>query len=374
MSNGSEPTSVPSVDLVRENATVTVRLAELTSSVLDAGAFILGEAVEAVESEIARMSGVTHAVGLASGTDAIALSLRALGIGTGDEVITAANSFIASAGAIVQVGAIPTFADVGPDELIGPEQVEAAITPRTSAIVPVHLRGRPADVVGIRRVADAHGLAVVEDCSQAFLAVRDGHPVGSVGHAGAFSLHPLKNPGVLGDGGIAVTDDAALAARLRILRSHGLRDRDTCLEWGVNSRLDALQAALLLPKLEAAPAARDRRARIADRYSLELADAPLVLPPVVAGAHEAHYSFVVRLHERRDDVLAALQHRGVGALVHYPTPIHLQPAAAALGWKAGSLPATERQAAEILSLPLFSTMTDAEVSFVLRMVSEALAT
>lgn len=362
---------VPPVDLARENEHVVEYLRALLAPMLGRGEFILGDAVGAFEEEFARRSGATEAVGVSSGTDAIALALRGLGVESGDEVVTVANSFVATAGAIVQLGATPVFCDVGDDELIDVDQLEAHITRRTTAVVPVHLRGRPADLIGLRSVADRHGLAMVEDCSQAFLAERSGHQVGTVGHAGCFSLHPLKNPGAMGDAGVVITSDATLAARLRVLRNHGLVDRDTCAEWGSNARLDAVQAALLMPKLEVASQRRDRRATVAAEYRavLEgLGDGSVVPPPVRAEAVEAWYSFVVRVRDSRDALLAALHQRGIGALVHYPVPIHLQPAARGLGLGLGALPTTERLAGEILTLPCFSTMTDDEV----QMVADAL--
>jgi dTDP-4-amino-4,6-dideoxygalactose transaminase len=364
---------VPPVDLARENAWLAAEAGAIVAEVAASGRLILGSEVERLEQQVAERLGVRFAVAVNSGTDAIALTLRGLGIGPGDEVVTVSNSFVATAGAVVQIGARPRFADVGEDELIDLEAVAACLGPRTRAVLAVHLRGRVADVRSLRRLTDAHGLALVEDCSQAFLAGREGMAAGATGDAGCFSLHPLKNPGALGDAGVITTQDAALAARLRQLRNHGLADRDTCMEWGVNSRLDALQAAFLRRKLDQAGPLLDRRAAVAARYTAAFAGLDgLQLAPVHPATTEAHYAFVVRIAERRDEVLAALRAEGIGALVHYPVPIHLQPAAAALGYRAGDLPVTERQAGEILTLPLFSTITDEESELTITAVTEVL--
>lgn len=322
-----------------------------TGAVLESGQFILGEAVERFEQAFARLCGVSFAVGVANGTDAISLALRALGVGPGDEVITVPNSFLASASAIALIGARPRFVDVGPDGNLDPRKLHDAIGSRTRAILPVHLSGRPVEFQAIADVARHHGLTVVEDAAQAVGARYRGRAVGGLGRLAAFSLHPLKNLGAAGDGGVITTDDPGLARWLRNARNHGLVSRDEAAFWSPNSRLDALQAALVEVKLgylDAWTRARRAHARV---YREALADC-VEVPDDPDHLYCVYHTFVIRA-ERRDALREFLLQRGIETRVHYPVPIHLQPAAAGLGYAKGDFPVAEAQSERILSLPVY---------------------
>ncbi len=277
-----------------------------------------------------------------------------LGVGAGDEVITAPNSFVASTSAIALVGARPVFVDVAADLNIDVARIEAAITPRTRAILPVHLTGRPVAMGALMAIARRRGLAVVEDCAQAVAAECEGQRVGSFGNVGCFSLHPLKTLNACGDGGVLTTNDPVIDRRLREMRNLGLATREDCVVWSGNSRLDTMQAAFLLVKLKHLEEWTVRRRAQADAYRRLLAGIPEIeLPPVERSNDRAVYhTFVVQV-ERRDDLRAFLKERAIGTQVHYPVPIHLQSAARDLGVGPGSFPATEAQAGRILSLPVY---------------------
>lgn len=337
--------------------------------VFDSGWFVLGPEVAAFETEFAAAAGAAHAVGVNTGTDAIALALRALGIGPGDEVITSPLSAAYSALAIDMTGARPVFADVDPVRLtLDPGAVAAAVTARTRAVLPVHLYGQPADMDGIARVAARHGLVVVEDACQAHLATAGGRPVGRGSAAAAYSFYPTKNLGALGDGGAVVTDDAALAERLRRLRNYGSSRKYVHEEPGVNSRLDELQAAFLRARLTRLDMGNAARRAIAARYGARLAGKTgLVLPAEASWAEAVYHLYVVR-SARRDALRADLAAAGVETLIHYPVACHLQPAFASLGFGRGAFPLAEQLAAELLSLPLWPGMGDAGVDEVARAV------
>jgi len=322
------------------------------------GWFILGPEVEAFEHEFAAASGAPQAVAVGNGTDAIALILRALGIGRGDEVITTPLSAAYSALAIMMAGARPVFVDVDPERLtLDAARVAAAVSPRTRAILPVHLYGQPADMRAIERVAAARGLAVVEDCCQAHLATSDGRPVGTIGVAGAFSFYPTKNLAALGDGGAIVTRDRALADRLRRLRNGGQTDRYHHQDAGINSRLDEIQAAVLRARLPRLPAWTARRRALAARYRRQLADGAVGLLPERDAGHVYHL-FVVRAAARAE-LQAHLTARGIETLIHYPVPIPRQPAMA--GVDPADCPIAARACDEIVSLPLHPALGDADV-------------
>lgn len=321
--------------------------------VIDRGWFILGPELEAFESEFAAASGAAHAVGVNTGTDAIALLLRGLGIGPGDEVVTAPLSAAYTALAVMMAGARPVFADIDPERhTIDPAAVEAAITPRTAAIMPVHLYGQPADMAALTAIAQRHGLAIVEDAAQAHLATCDGAPVGSFGAGAAFSFYPTKNLGALGDGGAITTSDAALADRLKRLRNGGQRTTYQHDEFGVNSRLDEIQAAVLRERLGRLPAWTTQRRAIAARYRAGLADAAVHVPREFDAGHVYHL-FVVRT-ARREAFRAHMAARGVQTLVHYPTALTRQPALASES--PAHCPEAERAAVEVCSLPLYPWM------------------
>lgn len=361
---------VPYVDVAAQHRALEPELLEAIQRVLEHGHFVLGEEVEQFEAAFAALCGTQHAVALNSGTDALVLALRALGIGRGDEVITAPNSFVATAGAIVLAGATPVFADVRDDYNIDPDAVAAAITPRTRAILPVHLTGRPADMTPLLELSRRHGLALVEDAAQAVLAEYRGRRVGSFGAIGCFSLHPLKTLGGVGDAGVATTDDEGLAGRLRVLRNIGLASRDDCAVWSGNSRLDTIQAVVLLVKLRYAQAWTDARRRTAAAYRSALTDVPAVDVPSERPHERAVYHTFVIEADDREALREGLAARGVGTAVHYPVPIHLQTAARDLGLGPGSFPIAERQAGRILSLPVYTELTDEQRAFVVDAVRD----
>lgn len=335
-------------------------LLEATERVLERGDFIGGEDVELLEVELAQYLGVAHVIAVNSGTDALVFSLASLGIGRGDEVITVANSFIASAAAISHVGAKPVFADVLPNQMIDPAAIEATITPRTRALMPVHLTGRVADMHAILAIADRHGLSVVEDAAQAFGSRLAGRPAGTFGQINAFSAHPLKNFNAVGDAGFVTTNDTDLANRVRRMRNHGFLDRDTALEFGFVSRMDSLQAAILRYRLAGIDDVIARRRRNAALYRDGLASSAVSFTVEPIDQFNSYHLFVIQTEER-ERLTAHLTERGISTKVHYPTPIHLQPAAKHLGYSRGSLPETERQAQRILSLPIHQFLQNDDI-------------
>lgn len=358
---------IPFNDLKPLNQSLGRELEEAALRVLESGWYVLGPELEAFEAGFAAFHGVAHAVGVANGTDAIELALRALGIGPGDEVITVSHTAVATVCAVERAGATPVLVDV--DEAtftMDPAAASAAVTPRTRAIVPVHLYGQPADLGPLVDLASRHGLALVEDCAQAHGARLDGRRVGTFGHLAAFSFYPTKNLGALGDAGAVITSDAHLAEKLRRLRHYGQTVRYRHEERGGNSRLDEMQAALLRVKLARLDEHNAERRRLAGRYQAELAG--VVLPAVRPGAEHAFHLYVVR-HARRDALMAALAEKGIGTLIHYPVPVHRQTAYADLGYAPGALPVTERIAGEILSLPLYVGLTQENVDTIVEAVN-----
>lgn len=334
--------------------------------VLRSGWFILGQQVEAFEADFASYCGARYAVGVGNGLEALHLSLRAAGIGPGDEVIVPSNTYIATVLAASYVGAEVVFAEPDPQtHNIDPKAVEAAITPRTAAIVAVDLYGLAADARNLRRIADRHGLFLLEDAAQAHGAERDGYRAGAIGHAAGFSFYPSKNLGALGDAGAVTTDDAALAEKVRTLRNYGSKVRYHNEVKGYNSRLDELQAAVLRVKLRYLDAWNARRARVAGRYLEGLAEVDgLVLPVEPEGATHVWHLFVVR-HPHRAQLRDALAERGIATQIHYPIPPHRSEAYADLGVTTGALPIAERLAEEVLSLPIGPHLEDAHVDAVI---------
>lgn len=332
----------------------------VVEEVFSSGRFVGGEAVEALEEALAGFCGTAHAVCVNSGTDALMLALIALGVGPGDEVITPANSFVASTAAIVHAGAVPVFADVADDQNIDPAAIEAAVTARTKAIMPVHLTGRICDMAAIGRIANRHGLAVIEDAAQSIGSRFDGRPSGGLGTVGCFSTHPLKNLNAAGDGGFVTTDDAAVARAVRLLRNHGLADRNTVERFGFVSRMDTLQAALLLVRLPGVAEVVARRRENAALYRARVDPDVAFVAPCRSVEFNSFHLFVVQV-DRRDALQSHLADLGIRTGIHYPVPIHLQPAARGLGYAAGSLPATERQAGRILSLPVHQFLSDDDI-------------
>ena len=330
--------------------------------VVDRGWFVLGPELEAFELEFATACGAGHAVGVGTGTDALHIALRALEIGPGDEVITSPLSAAYTALAIMMAGAHPIFADIDPARLtIDPAAIAAAVTPRTAAIMPVHLYGQAAEMPAIVEIARRHDLAIVEDCCQAHLATCGGQPVGSFGAAAAYSFYPTKNLGALGDGGALTTSDERIAAHAKRLRNGGQTNRYQHVEFGVNSRLDEMQAAILRARLTHLPEWTRRRRVLAHRYRHALAATGVVTVPPELDAGHVYHLFPV-LASSRDQLQVDLRSRGVETLVHYPIPIPRQPALAA--YASGSCPVAAQVTREVLSLPLYPSLPDEAVETV----------
>ena len=356
---------IPLVDLAAQHAEVADEVNQGLAEVFAATAFIGGQAVNQFESAYADFLGVSHCVGVANGTDGLELALRAVGVQPRGEVIMPANTFIATAEAASRIGAVPVLVDVDPDYLlIDPSKVAAAITRRTQAIVPVHLFGQTAFVEQLRSLAIEAGVSIVEDAAQAQGARRYDRSAGSLGLAAATSFYPGKNLGAAGDAGAVTTDDPEVAARVRLLGSHGSPTKYVHQIVGVNSRLDTVQAVVLRAKLARLAKWNELRREAAARYGELLADVPGVRVPISAPDNEdVWHLYVVRVPER-DRVLARMNEAGVGAGIHYPTPVHLTPAYAHLGFRAGSFPIAEQAALEILSLPLYPHLTFEQQEYV----------
>ena len=367
---------VPLLDLSRQHAALRDGLHASVARVLDSQQFVLGEEVRLLEEGVAAYCGARHAVGCASGTDALLLALMALDVGAGSEVVTTPYSFFATAGAVWRAGARPVFADIDPRTYnLDPERIEAAITPRTRALMPVHLYGQCAEMDAVAEIARRHNLVVVEDAAQAIGAEDASRRAGTMGAAGCFSFYPTKNLGAAGDAGMVTTDDDEVAARLRRLRVHGGETEYLHREVGLNSRLDAVQAAVLRVKLPHLDGWSDARAARAARYDQLFARArlpfELTTPHVRAGARHIFHQYVVRVPARlRDALMRHLAGRGVGTKVYYPVPLHLQECFRPLGYAAGSLPEAERAARETLALPLYPELTDEEQRYVVACVED----
>lgn len=345
---------------LREYAAERDDILAAVDHVFRSGRLILGESVRGFEAAFAGFCGVAHCVGVDNGTNALVLALEALGVGRGDEVITVANTAAPTIVAIESVGARARFVDIDPDTyLMDTTQLAAAITPQTRCILPVHLYGQCVDMDAVLAVARAHGLMVLEDCAQAHGARLGERVAGSLGDAAAFSFYPTKVLGAYGDGGAVVTDDATRAARLQRLRYYGMSERYFVVESGHNARLDEVQAEILRRKLGRIDGYIARRQAIAARYHERLGDTALRLPVVAPGRSHVYYLYVAR-HPRRDALLDALARHGVQASVSYRWPCHVMDGFAHLGYRAGDLPRTEAAAAELLSLPMYPSLTDDE--------------
>ena len=333
--------------------------------VMSGGWYILGKQVAAFEEEFASFLGAGHAVGVASGTDAVALALRGLDIGPGDEVITVSHTAVATVAAIELIGATPVLADIDADTFtIDPATVEQLITNRTKAVIAVHLYGRPADLAPLLSLTSSKGIHLVEDCAQCHGAYWNGRRTGTWGVISSFSFYPTKNLGAIGDGGAVVTNDPAIATKLKQLREYGWAQRYISDMQGMNSRLDELQAAILRVKLRSLDDENERRRRIASVYDRTLASSGLLLPGVAPnGSTHVYHQYVVR-SSNRDTLKTQLAERGIGTLIHYPVPIHMQPAYKGRVRCAPSMQNTERVAREILSLPVYPELEDNEVQFI----------
>ncbi len=365
---------IPLVDLKAQYLSIKAEIDAAVGAVLESGRFILGPEVEAFEREFGAYSDCAHAVGVSSGTSALHLALLAAGVGEGDEVIAPAFTFVATVAAIEHSGARPVLVDVDPVTLtIDPQRVEAAITHKTRAIIPVHLYGHPADMNPIMELARARSLVVVEDAAQAHGARYRHRPAGSIGDLGCFSFYPGKNLGAAGDGGAVTTNDEGYAQKLRMLRDWGAEEKYLHVVRGFNFRLDEIQAAILRVKLRRLEAWTELRRRHARMYSSLLAEADVHTPVEAAGARHVYHIYAVRTGER-DRVRSELYAGGVQAGIHYPIPVHLQPAYESLGYRRGDFPVSEHAADEVLSLPLYPELTSRAIERVARAVTRSAGT
>ncbi|AEH25420.1 DegT/DnrJ/EryC1/StrS family aminotransferase [Pyrococcus yayanosii] len=351
---------IPFVDLKREYHEIKEEIDSAIQRVLESGWFILGEELRKFEEEFAKYLGVKHVIGVNSGSDALYLAVKALGIGPGDEVITVSHTFISTVDAIVRNGAKPVFVDIDPETYtIDVNQIEKAITERTKAIIPVHIYGHPADMDPIMRIAEEYGLYVIEDASQAHGAEYKGRKVGSIGHVACFSFYPTKNLGAYGDAGAIVTNDYELAEKLRMMRNYGSLKKYYHEFIGVNSRLDEIQATILRVKLRHLDEWNDRRRRIAKIYNELLEDSEVIVPVEKEWAKHVYHLYVIR-HKDRDKLQQHLLKNGIKTQIHYPVPVHLQKAYLDLGIRM-KLPVTERISLEILSLPIYPWLKEKEI-------------
>jgi dTDP-4-amino-4,6-dideoxygalactose transaminase len=372
------PTAVPFIDLVAQHQTIAGEIRAAVERVFTSQAFILGHEVAQFEAEAAAYCDARDAIGCASGTDALVLALMALDIGPGDEVVTSPFTFFATAGAIHRVGARPVFVDIDPVSMnLDPDQIERAITPKTRAILPVHLFGQCADMEPLWRIAVRHGISLIEDAAQSIGAEYRGRRAGVLGEIGCFSFFPTKNLGGAGDGGMLTTDDFELSRRLRRLRVHGDSGGYRHAEIGLNSRLDALQAAVLHVKLAHLEHWTEARRSNAERYQALFAQYGLLdlvtLPGESPDCRHVYNQFTIRVKQgRRDSLLAALRQEQIGAAIYYPIPLHLQDCFRFLGYQPGDLPAAEAASAEVLSLPIFAELGAERQETVVRAVARAL--
>jgi dTDP-4-amino-4,6-dideoxygalactose transaminase len=365
--------AVAFLDLGRQVAAMRGELEAATARVLESGRFLLGEEGEALEREFAAACGAAHAVGVASGTDAVELALRAVGVQPGDEVVTQANTCVPTVTGIVRAGGRPVLCDADPSSgVIDLGSLEGALGERTRAVVPVHLYGQCADTEAIVGMCEPRGIAVVEDCAQAHAASLRGRGAGTIGAAGAFSFYPTKNLGAVGDGGAVITGDTEVAERLRLLRHYGQVDRYRHERFGVNSRLDEIQAAIVRAKLPRLEGWTERRREIASIYSAALRDGPVEHLVELPGRRHAFHLFVVRAPDR-ERLRADLSDRGIGTLIHYPLPIHRQPVFAELSGGPVPLRGAERLGESVLSLPLYPELTEEEIDAVAAAAADAAA-
>jgi dTDP-4-amino-4,6-dideoxygalactose transaminase len=377
-SNSSTPNSAPLLDVNRGNRPLRDEILTAISNVCDSGRFLYGPDVKELESKVAAVCNTRHAIGCASGSDALLLSLMAFDIGPGHEVITPSFTFFATASCIWRLGARIVFVDIDPVTYnIDPAKIEEAITPATKAVIPVHLFGQCADMDAIMKIANRHGLKVVEDAAQAIGSESHGRPAGSMGHVGCTSFYPTKNLGGFGDGGMLTTNDDDLADRLRKMAAHGMSPRYYHSFVGINSRLDSIQAAVLNVKIGHLGRWTNQRRSNAQRYHELFAasglDKHLVLPQELPGQYHVWNQYTIRVPDgRRDRLRAQLSERSVGSETYYPVPLHLQECFRTVGYGRGSLPVTERAAEEVMSLPIFPELTREEQDLVVKRIAELL--
>jgi dTDP-4-amino-4,6-dideoxygalactose transaminase len=355
---------IPLVDLKAQHDKIRGELDAAVAQVVDTSSFIMGPAVKEFETDYAAWCGCKHAIGCSSGTSALHLALQALGLGPGDEVVTIPHTFIATIEAVSQCGARPVFVDIDPETYtMDASQLEKAITGKTKAVITVHLYGHPTDMDPIMKIAEKHGLKVVEDCAQAHGAEYKGKKVGTIGDIGCFSFFPAKNLGAFGDAGAVTTNDDALARTIKLTRNHGREGKYEHEMIGFNERIDTLHAAVLKTKLPHLTGWNDGRRANAAAYSAQLKGSSVSTPAEKDWAKHVYHLYVVR-HAERDKLQAHLKEAGVATGVHYPMPLHLQPAYEFLGYRKGAFPATEKAAVEILSLPMYPELAAAQVSAV----------
>jgi dTDP-4-amino-4,6-dideoxygalactose transaminase len=360
--------NVPFLDLKRQYASIKEELDQAVFSVFSHTKFILGPEVQAFEEKVAQYCGTKFAVGVASGTDALLLALRACGVGPGDEVITTGFSFFATAGVISRLGGIPVYVDIDPDTYnIAPDKIEAKITPKTKAIMPVHLFGQCADMDPIMEIAKKHNVKVVEDAAQAIGSEYKGKKAGNLSDFGCFSFFPSKNLGAAGDGGMVVTNDPEMADLVRILRVHGSKPKYYHSIVGYNSRLDALQAAILRVKLKYLDDWTKKRRKHAEVYNAAFRDLDVVTPKEEEFNYHIYNQYTIAL-KNRDHLREVLKEKGIGHDVYYPVPLHLQECYKSLGYKEGDLPVTEEKAGEVVSIPVYPELTAEEQSFVIETI------
>lgn len=361
---------IPIVDLKKQYQSIQIELDEALKRVITKGIYILGDEVSAFEDEFAKYCNASHAVGVASGTDALTLSLLSCDVKAGDEVIAPSHTAVATIAAIEMTGAKPVLVDIDIERYtLDPHQVEKAITDKTRAIIPVHLYGCPADLTPILQIARQRNIFVIEDCAQAHGAKYQGQRAGSHGDIAAFSFYPTKNLGAFGDGGMIITNDSSLAEKAKLLRQYGWKSRYVSEVKGMNSRLDELHAAMLRVKLKYLDAWNARRRDLANLYMALLQNTEIVLPMQPKDCEHVFHQFLIR-HSKRDALKEYLKEKGIHTLIHYPVPVHLQPAYENLGYVLGSLPLTEKVADEVLSLPMYPELTEEQVKFVCKCIIE----
>ncbi len=361
---------IPMVDLKEQFEEISAEVLKVTETILSSTRYVLGPHVSELEEKIAEHTGTKYGIGVASGTDALYLSLRASGIGNGDEVITTPFTFFATVEAILYCGATPVFVDIDRDTFnIRPDLIEKAVTDKTKAILPVHLYGYPCDMKALMAVAGKHDLAVIEDAAQAFGASLDGKKAGSFGKTGCFSFYPSKNLGCYGDGGMIVTSDEELVSRVRALRNHGSSATYIHERIGVNSRLDELQAGILLIKMKKIDQYNELRRKNAAFYS-QLLDASVICPEEEEGYVHVYHQYTIRCPER-EAMRKTLKNEGISSVIYYPIPMHLQKAVEFLGYTEGDFPEAERAAREVLSLPMYPELKEDDIQKICTVIKES---
>lgn len=360
---------VPFIDLQQRFQEEKEELLACVERVLEKGHLVMTPELAEFEAKVAKFTGAKHCIGLNSGTDALMMGLMALGVGRGDEVITSPISFVATIGSIAHIGATPVFADVRDDQNIDPAEIEKKITSKTKAIMPVHWTGRIADMNAIQEIAKANDLLIIEDSAQTMGAYYHGQHGGTFGDAGAISAHPLKNLNALGDGGWLLTNNDEVTEKVRAYRNHGLVDRDTCASFGVNSRLDVLNAEVLSFRLDRLKSVIERRRKNANFYREQITAEQMFIPPCQPYEENPFVMFLTQCG-KRDELQACLAENGIQSLVYYGTPLHLQPAAAKFGYKRGDLPVAERQSDRVLALPHHQYLTEDQITYVAEIINK----